>query len=307
MLRGKLHIFMALPAVLLALLLFGCSSGEQIPRDNTPQVLIPQADGVIVYESGGARIDASHLEDGYFCASYIGTSDRIKLQATGPDGVTYTYDLAADGSTDVFPLSAGDGSYTVAVYENITDNKYSTVLAQTLNVSLKNEFTPFLYPNQFVNYNEQTKAVAKGAELTEGCATDLEAVTAIYDFVTSTISYDNEKARQASDGELAGYLPDIDLTLETQKGICFDYAALMTCMLRTQRIPTKLQIGFAGDTKHAWISTYLEESGWVENIIYFDGESWSMMDPTFASTFQSGADLKSFIDDSANYILQYSR
>ena len=196
MLRGKLHIFMALPAVLLALLLFGCSSGEQIPRDNTPQVLIPQADGVIVYESGGARIDASHLEDGYFCASYSGTSDRVKLQATGPDGVTYTYDLAADGSTDVFPLSAGDGSYTVAVYENITDNKYSTVLAQTLNVSLKNEFTPFLYPNQFVNYNEQTKAVAKGAELTEGCATDLEAVTAIYDFVTSTISYDNEKARQ---------------------------------------------------------------------------------------------------------------
>ena len=41
-------------------------------------------------------------------------------------------------------------------------------------------------------------------------------------------------------------LPSVDETLKTKKGICFDYAALMTAMLRSQGIPTKLEIGYQG-------------------------------------------------------------
>ena len=49
-----------------------------------------------------------------------------------------------------------------------------------------------------------------------------------------------------------------------EKGICFDYAALMTAMLRSQGIPTKLEIGYSGEVYHAWISTYIDEIGWVD-------------------------------------------
>ena len=52
-----------------------------------------------------------------------------------------------------------------------------------------------------------------------------------------------------------------------------------------------------------WISTYLEERGWVDNVIQFDGKSWTMMDPTFAA--DGGDGIKDFITDSSNYNVQY--
>ena len=58
----------------------------------------------------------------------------------------------------------------------------------------------------------------------------------------------------------------------------------MCTMLRTQGIPCKLNIGYANDIYHAWISVYLKSIGWVDNLIQFDGENWSMMEPTMSST-----------------------
>ena len=84
----------------------------------------------------------------------------------------------------------------------------------------------------------------------------------------NNITYDTKKAETVENG----YLPDVDETLETQKGICFDYAALMTSMLRSQGIPTKLQIGYAGKVYHAWISVYLEETGWIAALPHW--KSW---------------------------------
>ena len=69
----------------------------------------------------------------------------------------------------------------------------------------------------------------------------------------SNLTYDYEKA----DTVTTGYLPDVDETLKTGTGICFDYAALTTAMLRSCDIPCKLQIGYAGDIKHAWIDVWI--------------------------------------------------
>ena len=55
-------------------------------------------------------------------------------------------------------------------------------------------------------------------------------------------------------------------------------------MLRSQRIPTRLEIGYAGTEYHAWISVYIKDIGWINGIIQFTGDTWTMMDPTFAST-----------------------
>ena len=104
-----------------------------------------------------------------------------------------------------------------------------------------------------------------------------------------------------------GYLPDIDETLSTGKGICFDYAALMTAMLRSRDIPCKLQIGYAGDIKHAWIDVYIRGKGWVEQAITYDGEKWNRMDPTFTANSEDEELINSYIGDSANYTLQFTR
>lgn len=73
------------------------------------------------------------------------------------------------------------------------------------------------------------------------------------------ITYDDVLAETVQ----ADYLPVNDKTLEAGKGICFDYASLMAALLRSQNIPTKLEVGYSGDAYHAWISVYLKEKGWV--------------------------------------------
>ena len=62
-------------------------------------------------------------------------------------------------------------------------------------------------------------------------------------------------------------LPDIDEVMRRKQGICFDYSSLMAAMLRSQRIPTRLEFGYAGDAYHAWITTYIEDEGWINGII----------------------------------------
>ena len=145
-----------------------------------------------------------------------------------------------------------------------------------------------------MKFTEDSQAVGESQKLVQSAGDDLEAIAAIYNYVIGNIQYDFDKAASVQ----SGYLPDIDETLNTKKGICFDYAALMTAMLRVQRIPTKLVVGYAGELYHAWISVYLDGVGWIDNIIYFDGKDWVRMDPTFAA---SGGGASEYVGDGSNY------
>ena len=265
-------------------------------RDNTPVVLTGQADGTVTYGSEGVTIDASHISEGYIMVSYTGTNEKVKLQITGPDEVVYTYDLHGDYET--FPLTAGSGSYTVGVFENIEGTSYSTLFTQTIDVKIDDEFGPYLYANQYVNFNGDSKVVEKAEELSKPCNDDLEVIEQVYNYMISNFTYDYDKAESVQ----SGYLPDVDKVFEAQTGICFDYAAIMAAMLRSQRIPTRLEVGYAGDVYHAWISTYIEEQGWVNGIIQFDGKNWELMDPTFASTSSKPED---FVTNTDEYITKF--
>jgi hypothetical protein len=52
-------------------------------------------------------------------------------------------------------------------------------------------------------------------------------------------------------------------------------------MLRSVGIPTKMEIGYSGDAYHAWVSVYVKDIGWINDLIQFDGSVWTLMDPTF--------------------------
>ena len=79
----------------------------------------------------------------------------------------------------------------------------------------------------------------------------------------------------------------------------------MSAMLRSQRIPTKLEVGYSGDVYHAWISCYVDEIGWGDNIIEFDGKNWSIMDPTLAAN-NSASDVKKYVENGKNYVTKYT-
>lgn len=271
------------------------------PRDNTPVVLTPEAPGTTVFQADQVTVDVSNKNAGYFMVKYTGSAAKVRVQLIAPDGTKSQPLLSIDGNYKVFPLTSGNGTYQVNILENTTGNSYAILLSETFDVQLADEFSPFLYPNQYVDYTSDTAAVKKGADLASDTHSDLEVIQNIYKYVIETISYDEEKAQSVRDG----YLPVVDETLSSKTGICFDYAALMTAMMRTQRIPTKLEIGYSGEVKHAWISAYVTEIGWIDNIIEFDGSSWTMMDPTLAAS-NSKASVKKYVGDGSNYTLQYS-
>ena len=166
---------------------------------------------------------------------------------------------------------------------------------------LKMNFCHFFTRTSTIDFKADSNAVKKEANSQKTPGTDLEVVQNIYNFVIKNISYDEEKAQNVS----YGYLPNVDDTLASGTGICFDYAALMTAMLRSQNIPTKLEVGYSGDTYHAWISTYVDDKGWVDNIIEFDGDSWQIMDPTLGANNDSKS-VKKYVGDGSHYVVKYT-
>jgi len=265
-----------------------------------PDILEPFASGELVEENSKARIDYSNTKDGYVMVQYLAeTSKRLKVQIKGPR-TTYTYNITP-GEWAVLPLTDGNGNYQIKVYQNVSGNQYSSVLALKQEVELADEFAPFLRPNQYVDYSEASKAVAKARELTAESEHPLEKVGIIYEYVVKTLSYDREKAKTVK----SGYLPVLDTVMEEEKGICFDYAALMTGMLRSLGIPCKMIFGYAGSAYHAWISVWSEDTGWVDGVIFFDGTTWQRLDPTFASSANQSEEIMQYIGNGSNYKEKY--
>ena len=267
-------------------------------RTTSQDCLLPEAPGTAVYGNDAVSIDASNSSEGYVMICYNGSVDKVKLQITTPDQTTYTYNLAL-GSYETFPLQGGNGTYDIKILEHAYDDKYSVLFTQKLDVTITDEFKPFLYPNQYVWFEQNYSAVSFAKTLSEDSSNDLDYVEQVYLYVIGNITYDEELAETVT----SGYLPNIDNTMRTKKGICFDYASLMAAMLRSQNIPTRLVVGYSGDAYHAWISVYLDEIGWVDGIIQFDGKSWSLMDPTLGAN-NSSSSVKKYVGDGSNYTVK---
>ena len=259
---------------------------------------VPTAAGTNVVSNDRAEIDYSNASDGYVMVRFLErTTASVRVLITGPSGTQYQYRLATDGNWEVFPFSDGNGQYTVGVFENVSGNRFATVATANVTVRLTDEFAPFLRPNQFVNFNRNSAVVTRAAELVRGSTSVIDSVGRVYNFVVENIEYDFQLAATVT----SGYVPNLDEVLRRGKGICFDYAALMTAMLRSQGIPTKLVIGYVGPVFHAWISVYSEETGWINNIIHFDGNTWRLMDPTFTSTANMGGNARDLVGDGSNH------
>lgn len=274
-----------------------CKSGN---RNNDIKVLHPVASGENVIGNDSILIDISNMSEGYIITNYTGESSKVKVQLSGNNQTTYTYNITPNLET-VIPLSSDSGEYVITVFESIGNDQYVTNYSDSFSANITNVFGPFLYPNQYVNFDENSQAVLKSKEIVSEATCDLEAVGMIYDFVINSVTYDKEEAETVA----SNYLPDIDEVLATGKGICFDYAALMAAMLRSQGIPTRLEIGYAKDAYHAWISVYTEDEGWIGGVIKFDGKYWTLMDPTLASNSKDIKKIKDFIGDGSSYTVKY--
>jgi len=304
-----------LPAIIVAVVIvvavvIAATNMGSAKADKPSSVPVKQATqtGVTVYQNEKASVDASNLSEGYVMVKYTGgKSVTIKVQiAKSGSATTYTYNLNNAGTVETFPLTEGDGSYSIKIFENTSGTAYAQAYATTVTMKLRNNFLPFLYANQYVNFTTSSAVVTQASTLCTGLTLDKDKLTNIYNYVVDNFTYDYTLASTVQ----SGYLPKVDSVLAAKKGICFDYAAVMTAMLRAQNIPCKLVVGYTSvdgqPVYHAWVNAYLDEQGWVDQVIFFDGTSWTLMDPTFVSTGKGSEAALKFVTTSSNYSQVYA-
>lgn len=263
-----------------------------------------EATGEQIKETNNCAIDYSNMQDGYVMAKFknklgptlkcVVTTGKQKLN----DGYKYTLKV---NKYQAIPLTEGNNTYHLYMMYEVK-GRYAVEMTLSISVTLADQFGPYLRPNQFVNYNKNTKVVKKAASLTKNCKNDLAKVKKVYNYVIKNFKYDKKKAKTVQ----GGYTPNLNTVYKKKKGICFDYAAVMTAMLRSQGVPTKLIVGYTGNAYHAWINVYSKKKGKISKMIYFNGKKWKLMDPTFASTSKSSKTIMKYIGNGRNYKAKYS-
>ena len=237
-------------------------------------ILILTAFAIFFY---AGQVDAATLDKSGLSRGLLGVSEsngRGKLKVRIQKGNDkYDYNLNDKGRMEYFSLQMGSGEYTVTVFQNVSGNKYKALSKEQVSVNIADPNSVYLNSIQNVSWNSGNKAIKHGASLASGQTSAKGKVDKFYDFVVKNISYDDNK--NVGDGGL--YVPSIDTTFDTKKGICYDYSALLAAMDRSSGVPTKLVKGYATgvDGYHAW------------NEILIDGK-WIIVDSTTDSVFQKG-------------------
>jgi transglutaminase-like putative cysteine protease len=258
------------------------------------QIPVPVASGKNVRKNSDAIIDYSNTSDGYIMVRFLkSTSQELRALITTPNNIVYTYPLNQKNEFEVYPLSEGDGTYIIKIYEHLNNpqisNMYKEILSLSVTVKLNDQHLPFLYPNQYVNFSKDSPLIKKAAEF-KSLKDDRAAINAINDYVSKKMQYDTARA---ADESVAWNIPDLDRAYTELTGICIDYAALMAAMARSIGIPTKLITGYTGKLCHAWVEVYLEPSGWTR------------MDPTVEALGRIRRNIDLFINDNANYLQMF--
>ena len=247
------------------------SSSSKKPASSAPSASSkPSNGGTTTLKNNGCEIDTSKAAAGTIRVRQNGNPTKVKvLVYFNGSSKYYQYTIPTNHTWTSIPLQSGSGTYKVRFMKQVSGNSYSQMYSVTFQVGMQNANSAYLNPSQYVVYNSGSACVAKAKSLVSGAGSDAQKVSKIYSYIVNNISYDYDKMKNLP----SGYLPNPDSTLASRKGICFDYAALMAAMLRSQGVPCKLVIGNADGQYHAW------------NMVYVNG-SWQLYDPTFGAAGQ---------------------
>ena len=243
---------------------------------------------VNVYAEGFV-IDTSRAETGVFEVKGIPGANKIRI-IVEKEGTRerYIYFLS-DVNSNVFPLQMGGGRYTITLLENIIRNESKKILAKTVDVEEIDPELLFTQSIQIIDYDRSDIAVSSFRERVRAAKRKKDKLKIVYEFIIDNIDYDFDKVPET----LFDYLPVIDETYVTRKGICYDYAALVAGALRSRGIPTKLQKGYTANIPavfHAW------------NAVYIEGE-WFKIDTTYDRQLRKAGLNVNMIKDCEKFIV----
>ena len=103
-----------------------------------------------------------------------------------------------------------------------------------------------------------TNTVKLADEICSDCDTNEEKVQAIYTWIVHNFEYDYEC-------EPFFQCFNVNKTVNTRKGICYDFAHLFTALCRSQNIPCYVVDGTKfnnANYRHTWNRVYLDNTWW---------------------------------------------
>ena len=121
------------------------------------EVLMPER-GSRVKKNGSLTVDYSNCSEGYVIVRAKPSKSRLKVRFEC-GGKDIHYDLNGEGEYEVFPLSFGNGTYTIGLFRQVSHSDYEKTGSVRLKVSMPDPYRAFLYPNQWINYTPETPAV----------------------------------------------------------------------------------------------------------------------------------------------------
>jgi uncharacterized membrane protein required for colicin V production len=129
--------------------------------------------------------------------------------------------------------------------------------------------------------------VQAAISVTEGKSGDGEKARALYDWVGSRITYDDDKVR-AYEEQGDWREQDPEHTFTTRRGVCIDYARLYAAMARAVDLDVRVVTGLGYDGRggygpHAWNEVYIGgqqrwvslDSTWAKSGDWFDSPGFS--------------------------------
>ena len=191
-----------------------------------------------------------------------------------------------DPRTEGWPEESGTTLYGGVLFsrEDYSYDSYepSTLIQAELSFDLAYKMAQDIYGRYDIDYrmlriaknDEEYEAFRTLAlEITKDCTTDDERIMAIYSWVSENIIYDMGSIElSAYDSLLAG------------RGVCAQYTAIMTQLLRTLNIKALMVTGYVFDLAYPNEITYIDENyaeieghAWV---VAYNGYAWSTYDPT---------------------------
>jgi hypothetical protein len=215
---------------------------------------------IILFLGANLSFAASVFDDtstsiGLIKVNYVSTTTaKVKIMIE-KDTQKYTYDLLHNGTTENFPLQLGSGKYKISILENISGSSYRLISSQTFDVTITDQNSTYLNSIQNINWNVDSKAVAKAVDLTKGTTDLKKKATLLWTYMAKNNKYDYKKLATLP----TSYVPTVDKTLIDKTGICYDFSSLYAAMLRSQGIPAKLVKGYAPKNAtgyHAWNEVY---------------------------------------------------
>ncbi len=243
----------------------GSSSARKsasLPKGYEPRTDVPDAtEPVIEVDNKNARLLVRYkASDG----------KPYKIKVTYEKQAAKYYVLYAVNADEYFPLSSGNGKYSVSVLRMVADNRAQAIKTETVALNAKDKNAAFLSSNYYVAWEYAKDSTALAKNLNSKKAKGASAADAIYDEIIKTMKYDYDNY-----GKLSGdYVPDMDTVLKKRMGVCLDTSVLLAGMLRSAGIPTRVCMGTskAVEGYHAW------------NEIFIGGQ-WVVVDATYDAAY----------------------